>query len=249
MSTNHRETLCILHGWGLNGRVLGKFMEGFVPDWHVRFLVLPGYDGTAPAALGMEKIARSLAPQIPDHSVLMGWSLGGMIGIRIASMKPLRKLILLASTPCFVEKQDWPYGMKAEVIAGLMRQVKENSGKALHKFALLSSRGDEHPRATYRTLAMLLKQAAVHTDALLDGLEILQASDLRKEFSGLQCPAGAVLAENDALVSAAGTGAMRSLCPGLELRLVAGCGHAPFLSRPERIRHLLFTLLSPAPVT
>jgi len=242
------ETLCFLHGWGFDGRALEKFCDGFTPEWNVKIPVLPGYDGAAPEALGIEHVARALLPEVPDNSVLVGWSLGGMIAIRMASMKPLKKLVLLASAPCFVGKQDWPYGMSEELIEGLQRRVQENPGQALQEFALLSSKGDKNPRATYRSLTASLQRAAVHRAALLDGLEMLRNADLRPEFSGLKCRVGAILAENDQLFSASCARAMLSLNPDLELSTMGGCGHAPFISRPEQSRRLLTDMLSPAPV-
>jgi len=249
MPAANRETLCFLHGWGFDGRVLEKFMEGFMPEWNVKALALPGYDGAAPAARGMEDVARLLAPGVPDHAVLIGWSLGGMIGIRIAAMKPVRKLIILAGAPCFVNKHNWPHGVPAELVEGLMQRIHENPAAALHEFAMLSSKGDGNPRATYRTLSLLLQQSAVRTEALRDGLEMLRDADLRTEFSGLSCRVGVILAENDRLFPAAGARAMLSLNPGLELRTVAGCGHALFISAPEQSRQALLALLASAPLS
>ena len=243
MSTHNPETLCFLHGWGFDKRVLEKFMARFVPEWQVKALSLPGYNG-APLAKGIEGVARALIPEVPDNAILIGWSLGGMIGIRIATLKPVKKLILLASTPCFVNKPDWPYGTAPELLQGLSRRIKDGPERALREFALLISRGDNKPRTTYQVLATLLKGNVAHTSALLDGLDILQNADLRAELSGLGRQTGIVLAENDPLVSVASREMLLSLCTGLELNMISGAGHAPFLSRPAHTRRLLHTMLS-----
>ena len=243
MSAGKKGTLCFIHGWGFDGRVLEGFMGGFLPEWDVKTLVLPGYNGDAPLALGLESVARALIPDVPDHSILIGWSLGGLIGIRISSLKPVKKLILLASTPCFVKRQNWLFGTEPELVRGLMRRINDDPGRALREFAKLISRGDRSPRATFRTLAMLLERNMVHTSALLDGLDILQNADLRTELSDLGSRAGGILAANDPLVPAAVAGAMLSLNPNMELRTISNSGHVPFISRPEQTRRLLLSML------
>ena len=243
VATDERATLCFLHGWGFDYRVLGSFTERFVPEWKVKALVLPGYDGTPPQAMGIGNIARAMIPEVPDNSILIGWSLGGMIGIRIAAMKPVRKLILLASTPCFVKKRDWLYGTDAEVIEGLKRRIKIDPGRALREFAMLISGGDSRPRATYQALVLLLQENKAHADALLDGLDILLHADLRAEFSGLKCKASVILAAQDPLVPVAAGSVMLSLHAGMESAVIYGAGHAPFMSRPEQTRQMLLAMV------
>lgn len=246
MPEENRGTLCFLHGWGFDKRVWANFVEGFLPEWNVKTPALPGYDGSIPCALGMEDVARALLTEVPDDSILIGWSLGGMIGIRIASMKPIQRLILLAGAPCFVKKDDWPCGAGIELVEQLRRRMQENNpGRALQEFALLSSRGGGNPRATYQVLSTLLKENGAHTDALIDGLDMLLHTDLRAEFSGLKCKTSVILAANDQLLSVAAGAAMRSLRSGLELEVVEGAGHAPFISSPDETRRPLLAMLRP----
>ena len=248
MSAENRETLCFLHGWGFNQRVWAGFAEGFQPEWNVKIPTLPGYDGAATCALGLEDVARALLAEVPDDSILIGWSLGGMIGIRIASMKPVRKLILLAGSPCFVKKDDWPCGTGAELVERLMQRLQDDPDRALQEFALLSSKGDGRPRATYQVLAGLQKENRAHTGALIDGLDMLLHTDLRVELSGLKCKAGVILAANDRLLPVSAGAAMLSLRSGLELEVIEGAGHAPFISSPARTRRSLLSMLKPGSI-
>ena len=245
MSAENRETLCFLHGWGFNQRVWAGFAEGFQPEWNVKIPTLPGYDGAATCALGLEDVARALLAEVPDDSILIGWSLGGMIGIRIASMKPIRKLILVAGSPCFVKKDDWPCGTEAELVERLMLRVQDEPDRVLQEFALLSSSGDGRPRATYQVLASLQKENRAHTGALIDGLDMLLHTDLRAELSALKCTVGVILAANDRLLPVAAGAAMQALRSGLGLEVIEGAGHAPFISRPAQTRRSLLSILEP----
>ena len=244
VATKKRETLCFLHGWGFDQRIWSDFVDGFpLDDWNVKTPALPGYDGTAPRVLGMDDVARSLLTEVPDDSILVGWSLSGMIGIRIASLKTIRKLILLASSPCFVKKNDWPCGTGAVLVEGLMKRIQDDPDRALQEFALLSSKGDGIPRATCQVLSALLTKSRAHTRALIDGLAMLLHTDLRGEFSGLRCKSGVILATNDRLLPVAAGAAMLSLHPSMELKVIEGAGHAPFISRPDETRRTLLSML------
>ena len=245
MTVDNSGTLCFLHGWGVDKRIWVNFVEGFMPEWNVKTPALPGYDGATAHVTGMEAVARALMSEIPDDSILVGWSLGGMIGIRIAAMKPIRKLILLAGTPCFVKKVDWPCGMEVEIIERLRQRMQDAPERALQEFALLSSKGDGRSRATYQVLAELLKENNAHTSALINGLDMLLHTDLRGEFSRLKCRVGVILAANDQLLPVAAGAAMRSLRSSLELEVIEESGHVPFISRPEQTRRSLLSMLKP----
>jgi len=88
-----------------------------------------------------------------------------------------------------------------------------------------------------------LKGERAHAGALVDGLDLLLHTDLRKVFSGLDCKTGALLAAHDQLLPVAAGAAMQSLRPGLDLEVIQGAGHAPFISRPEQTRRSLLSLL------
>lgn len=235
-----RGSLYFLHGWGCGPGVLNHCVRYFGAEWNMKALALPGYNGTPFLAKGLEGVVSAIMPEVPDNAVLVGWSLGGLIGIRVAAMKPLKKLILLASTPCFVNKHDWHSGLDVEVIEGLRQRLTRNPGRTLREFALLVSQGDHSPRATLRALQVMLEKDRTPTGALLDGLDILQYTDLRAEFSALECSVGVVLAANDALVSIASGSGMALLRSGLDIVAIQDSGHAPLISSPaQTVRQLI----------
>jgi pimeloyl-[acyl-carrier protein] methyl ester esterase len=247
MSVKNRKTLCFLHGWGIDNRVWANFEKGFMPEWNVKTPLLPGYDGTVPRAVDMDAVAREVMSEIPEDSILIGWSLGGMIGIRVATLKPIRKLIMLAAAPCFVKKHDWPCGTENEIMESLIQRMKRDTDRALREFALLCSKGDSRPRTTYQVFTQLLKDNKAHINTLINGLDLLLKTDLRVEFSGLKCKVGVILAAHDHLLPFAAGAAMHSLRSGLELDVIKGAGHAPFISCPGQVRRSLLSMLNAGP--
>ena len=105
--------MAFLHGWGAHPVIWEPLLE-FFPGAHA--LPMPGYDGSD-AAFTLDEIAAKLSAQLEDETLLIGWSLGGQVAVRIALDYPekVSRLCLIAATPCFVNRVDWSHGVDAEV--------------------------------------------------------------------------------------------------------------------------------------
>ncbi|MEM8591367.1 MAG: alpha/beta hydrolase [Pseudomonadota bacterium] len=81
-----------LHGAGLNAESWGE-----VPG---RALNLPGHGGRARAKATAESFASAIEGEVPEGAVLIGYSLGGMVGMAFAAAYPGRlKALVLVDTP------------------------------------------------------------------------------------------------------------------------------------------------------
>ena len=82
-----------MHGAGLNAESWGD-----VPG---RAINLPGHGGRPRAARATaEAFATEISPDVPEGAVLIGFSLGGMVGMAIAAQYPERlSALVLVATP------------------------------------------------------------------------------------------------------------------------------------------------------
>jgi pimeloyl-[acyl-carrier protein] methyl ester esterase len=64
------------------------------------------------------------------------------------------------------------------------------------------------------------------------GLDVLATGDLRPSLAALDLPTLVVHGERDAICPVGAARALAAAIPGAALRVLAGRGHAPFLSRP-----------------
>jgi len=211
-------------------------------QWRIITPDLPGYGTNEIYDLpeGIDAVAESLATSIPHDAVLIGWSLGGMVAIEIARQMggDIDTLILLASTPCFIKKVDWPYGIAPGQIRTMAEQLPGNTQKVLKKFTALSAKGDAFPRRTIRKLRRSAAYGAASTGALISGLDILQDTDLRSAMVELKCRVVMLLGEYDNLI-AKGTGpATQVLCPNMKIAYI-NTGHAPFISQGKLTADML----------
>jgi pimeloyl-[acyl-carrier protein] methyl ester esterase len=244
-----RPTLVMLHGWGLNLAVFDALAEQLAPQFEVLRLDLPGHGrSTTDVAIleaGIDALAAQLARDItlrtgaaaaPLH--LLGWSLGGMLSIALAAAMPQRvlRLTLIASTPSFVARADWPHGLAPAVLETFAMQLRVDYHRTVHEFLELQVRGSAQSTTTLRNLqAALDAQGAATPRALAAGLELLRNMDLRAHVPQLKMPALVISGQYDRVTPPWAGRALAAALPHGEYREIARAGHAPFLSHTQAV--------------
>lgn len=241
--SSDKPTLVFLHGWGLNRAVWPQALRDAVQAWPTLWLDLPGFGeraaSTTPADLA--SWTDLLAQDIPKRSIVLGWSLGGMVAIDLALRYPdkVRALGLIASSPCFLAHDGWP-GMKATVMGQFAAALREDTALTVDRFLAIQAMGS----ATARHDIKLLRDAVASLPppalaALQGGLAILEQADLRSQLKDLQIPVFGCYGRLDTLVPAAVLEPLQQLLPQAQFSLFAKASHAPFISHPAEFQHWL----------
>ena len=241
--------LALVPGWGMDAGIFLPLAERLSERFHIYLPNLPGHGASRPYALSdrpLDTWAEALTEAVPEPVAWLGWSLGGMLALRIAAHHPQRvtALILLAATPRFVSGKDWPHGVDPEVLADFRAALAADPAKTLNRFAALQVRGDLRAGQQLRMLRKHLAAAPPpDARALTDGLRILAEADLRADWAGIRQPALAILGAEDRLTTAAGGAAMQRLNPNLHMDVFPKTAHLPFLSQAERLASKLINFL------
>lgn len=243
-----KPSLVFLHGWGLNRAIWPQALRQALADWDVRYLDLPGF-GERTAVDAPEQLSAwtdALLQDIPRGSIVIGWSLGGMLAIDLADRYPerVRALGLIASSPCFLGHDDWP-GMKASVMNQFASALKADTALTIDRFLAIQAMGS----ITARHDVKLLREAvaslpAPSLAALQGGLRILHAVDLRQRLPLLSQPVFGCFGRLDTLVPVAMLEPLQHLCPQGSFHVVAKASHAPFVSHPDEFSSWLLSELS-----
>lgn len=229
--------LVLLHGWGMHGGVWADVAQKLAEDFQVHSVDLPG--NGASAALpetNLDALVQVLSARFGEPLSVCGWSLGGQVALHWAAREPdkVRRLILVASTPCFAEREDWAFGMESAVLEKFAAELEVNHAATLRRFISLQLRGSENERE----LLMLLRERLFNRGepdmrALRGGLDILRDADQRAELQCIRQPTLVVAGERDKLTVPAASRYMAQAMPTARMVEVAGAAHAPFLSHAE----------------
>jgi pimeloyl-[acyl-carrier protein] methyl ester esterase len=227
--------VALLHGWGLHGGIFHHVADDLATRFRVHLLDLPGFgrSGWDKGCGDLEGTARRVAEHLPHECSLLGWSLGGMVAVRIATLFPtrIRRLVLVASTPRAVAHRGWPHGMEPATLAGFAHQLARDWRKTVQDFIALQVRGDEHQLETLRELKRIVfEHGEPNGAALAAGLEVLRTTDLRDELARVRAPTLVVAGQYDRLTPPGAAEALAAGIPGARYVLVPRAAHAPFLS-------------------
>jgi len=177
--------------------------------------------------------------------VLVGWSLGGLVATELARCFPeqVQGLVLVASSPCFVEQPHWP-GMQVQVLTQFAKLLVDDPAKTVERFLAIQAMGSETARQDVKTIkAAIQTLPAPDPAALAAGLQLLLEVDLRSTLSHLQQPLAGIYGRLDALVPASQLNELQRLCPHGTWELLPKASHAPFITHPQQfsdwLRHVL----------
>jgi pimeloyl-[acyl-carrier protein] methyl ester esterase len=226
--------LVLLHGWGMNAAVWSELAEVLGSDFRLHLIELPGHGGSPlQAGADLADWARACLEVAPPRAAWAGWSLGGLLALQAALSMPDRvaRLVLVAATPRFVQGPDWAPAMARATLEQFGAALVRDPETTLDRFLGLQVRGSDQARTTLRRLrAGLRERPAPRAEALEQGLALLLHADLRSRLPDLQVPSLWLQGERDTLVPAALADVLAPRLPAAEFALMAGAGHAPFLS-------------------
>jgi len=262
--------LLLIHGWGMHGGMWGSVAEKLAQHFHVMAVDLPGHgyskgknvgwversdthhvpningDGYRYAQPILRDIVDMLSAQFDQPLAVCGWSLGGQVALRWALRHPqqVERLVMVASTPCFVRLTDWKFALSVEILEEFAANLQQNYTLTLKRFLSLQMRGSEQEREMLAVLRDdLFSRGEPDLPALQAGLEILRSSDLRSALPEVKQPVLVLAGERDTLIPHQASQYLASQIPGGRLVTIKGAAHAPFLSHPEIFAGLVLDFL------
>jgi malonyl-CoA O-methyltransferase len=249
--------LVLLHGWALHGGMWGPWIDVLARRARLHLIDLPGHGRSSwPAGTStLRELARAVSPHVPNGAAVLGWSLGGMVALELARSRPgdLAALVLVATTPCFLAREDWPAGMNPNVLDGFAAGLAGDYRRTLSNFLALQTWGDENATQALRSLrANLDAHGEPDPQALVAGLGILRTADLREHLAAIAVPSLVIAGEHDRITPVAAGRELASRLPSARFVELPKAGHAPFLSHPDAVLQevedfLAFLTSAPAP--
>ena len=230
--------MLFLHGWGLKHSI-----------WNEVDLSLANIDKKMSPCLydvarksetsSLESIALQLSETIEPDTIIVAWSIGGLIAIPLQKFtNNIKAIVFVTSSPCFVNQKAWQNVIDKSNIESLQQSLQNDTEKTLEYFSGLIAHGDTRLKQTNKTIRKHMA-AEENKTTLSSWLDQMLTTDLRENFSEINCPVLAVFGENDSLIKAGIEQDLKLLNQNIETQIIKDCGHAPYINNQQEFSKLI----------
>ena len=228
MATSLSKKILCLSGWGQKFDSLEQvFSESFfVSSFDYSLLN------------GVEEFFAEIESQKLNPDILIGWSLGGQLAIRLIERKILQPKLLILLAPPFqmVKDSRIQAGMAKATFEEFYQNFSAAPTQTLKQFAILTAMNDLNAREIAHTLDVSEKNFE-QMKFWLKELERFSCFNL--DFTNMPRTLyfhGA----GDMIVHSSQAEYFRERIKNLRLEIFKNCGHAPHLRDPGRLRKIIY---------
>lgn len=238
--------LVMLHGWAMHSGIWSSVQTKLSNRFRLHLIDLPGHGYSAQTPVSsLEEMVEMIAAILPSPCILCGWSLGGQIAIKLALRlsNQINKLILVATTPSFIKREHWQWGMDEATVQMFMNNLEKQYVQTINRFFTLQMKGSSDSSTMLTQLRNnFFGSVEPNKQSLKVGLQILLTADLREEISNLTLPILIIHGKDDVITDCEAAEWMHQKLIDSKLNLYQRCGHAPFLSYPDQFVANLYDL-------
>ena len=242
--------ICFLHGWAMNSTLFKPVAHELGNDFCSHLIDLPGHGkSTFDDNLNSEAV-RPVLQEIANNNNgkinLCAWSMSALFAIELAARHSdlINKLVLVTSTPCFVQRDDWAFGIEKSVLERFADGLQKNVNKTLHRFLALQVKGIPDAMECARRARTLLEEKPEPDKlALAAGLKVLAEYDVRNQCQSINCPTMIINGTHDTLMRTSAARWLAENIPHGRSCIIKGAGHAPFISHPDKFNRLVNNFL------
>lgn len=171
-----------------------------------------------------------------DNEVVIGWSLGGQVAVRLIEKQILKpKLLILIATPFqFVEDDKNEVGMPLELFNQFQYVLNDKPKHALGYLEHLTSLGDKNPEDVLKNMV-----AIENTDNLYSWLQELKDFNcFNVDFKNFPKTVF-VCGDGDKVVNSKQYEYFNERLGDFEMQVIFSCGHAPHFSHKNEFLNII----------
>lgn len=239
---NGNINLIIFNGLGLNSNIWSFITNELNIVFKLHLIDIPGIgENKHLNSMKIDYIMQILYNLIPKNSILLGWSIGGLIISKFALLYPDRLLgiISVASSPCFVRKKNWP-GIEKNKLVNFFVNLHKNYYKTINYFFYLQTFNSSYSVEDSLLLKKILSFQFFPGQGILNySFNILSTMDLRWDMTFLKVPLLRIYGSLDTLVPKKTALFLDKKWPNTQSVIINKAAHTPFLSHKKEFCSIL----------
>ncbi|GFO65519.1 O-methylpimelyl-ACP methylesterase [Geomonas paludis] len=212
------------------------------------FLDLRGHGHSAPASsYTIDDYASDLAAFFEElalqDAVLVGWSMGVQVALQAfpALRSRLAGMVLVGGNARYASCDDYPHGKAPVEVKGMGLRLRRDHQKTMGDFFKGMFAEGELDHDLYQRIVheIVLGGRSADREAVMQSLNILSTADLRAQLPQVDRPVLVIHGDQDTVCTVAASEYLAQHLPMARLEIFQGCGHAPFMTRPQRFNAVL----------
>ena len=235
--------IVLIHGWGMSGKIWDEFSKLMTSENKLYIIDLPGMGKSELInPYKIDNIINEIPGLIPEKVTIIGWSLGGQIAMKyyLKFPKSVSYLVCLSSTPCFIKKPGWEFGVSINFFSRFKKELLNNWQKTLRKFFLLQIKEDDEKERILKKLEnSFMGDQPPKKEGLERALEILEEIDIRNDIKNINIPTLIISGKKDTISNYKASMWMHSQIKGSKIFIFDSAGHIPFIDYQRKCFELI----------
>ena len=239
--------MVLIHGWGMTGNIWTDIAKSLSKNYELYIVDLPGMGRSELIEpYSIDEIVDQVYLSTPNNAIILGWSLGGQIAIKLAVKYSnyINDLILVSTTPCFVKKNNWHCAIDEKNLLVFANQLTKNREKTMLSFLALQLLGSKDSNKIIKDL----KRDFIDIDnenykGLIPALRLLQSVDLRTMVSKVKAPSLIISGGRDKLTSCDASLWMQKRIKNSKIKNIETASHIPFISHKKDVLNAISEFL------
>lgn len=220
-----------LPGWGMSDECWNPIRSRFPLYRHAT----PDYSRVTHPDHFFEAVREAVCSLGSIPVYVIGWSMGGMLAQRLASVHPIAGLVLISTTARFVRsREERGKGWAEAQLQRMQNALFKDQVQVMERFSREIVTEAEWGQVQLQAFQKIV-DGGWSLEALVAGLTFLQEEDCRIILGSLACAPLVIHGMSDTICPFSAGEELGSLIPQASFLPIAECGHAPMIFQPHKV--------------
>ncbi|USS94099.1 alpha/beta fold hydrolase [Buchnera aphidicola] len=221
-------TVILIHGLGFNKKIWFYLKKKLKKHFNVHTINLHIPKKNKNFYLELQNFINNTIISIPKNSILIGWSIGGIIAtlLTLKIQEKIKLLVTISSSPCFIKKKSW-IGLNLNKIKKLKNELNNNYFQTIKNFLKLQNLNKKNIKILYKKI---INSSNNNPQSINFNTKILIKLDTRNLIKKIHIPIFRIYGKFDIIVQKDVKYYVDKILKNENSIIINHANHAPFIS-------------------